>query len=112
MWGCCVGKTLTWAVSNHFVAFVDAFWLTFSKMEGLLHPLAKAGLHLEEPLVVRFLRSETETFVPTGYQIDEERMTDIFNMFLRVRDIHQDAEGTLVCNFLNDFRCSSDFWEP
>ena len=81
-------------------------------MEGLLHPLAKAGLHLDEPLVVRFLRSETETFVPTGYHIDEERMTDIFNMFLRVRDIYQDAEGILECIFPTVSRCCSDLWRP
>jgi hypothetical protein len=58
-------------------------------MDGELQCLAKAGLHLDEPLVVKFNRCETKRFVCRDYEVDEERQADVFNMIVRVRDLHQ-----------------------
>jgi phosphoribosylformylglycinamidine (FGAM) synthase-like amidotransferase family enzyme len=58
-------------------------------MDGELQCLAKAGLQLDEPLTVKFTRSETNLFVCRDYEVDVEREADVFNMFIRIRDIHQ-----------------------
>lgn len=62
-------------------------------MNGELLCLARAGLHLDEPLTVRFMRSETELFVADSYKVDIERETDVFNAFLRVRNKNEETEG-------------------
>jgi len=60
-------------------------------MDGEIAALANAGLHLDQPLQLRFVRSESETWVSRDYRVDEERATDAFNAFLRVRDLHREA---------------------
>jgi hypothetical protein len=60
-------------------------------MDGEIAALANAGLHLDQPLQLRFVRAESETWVCRDYRVDEERATDVFNAFLRVRDLHREA---------------------
>jgi len=65
----------------------------FGGMNGELLCLAKAGLHLDEALTVRFYRSENALFVAKAYCVDIERETDVFNSFIRVRQLHEKAEA-------------------
>jgi hypothetical protein len=62
-------------------------------MNGELLCLAKAGLHLDEPLTVRFVRQEKVLFVADHYEVDIERETDVFNAFIRLRDLNEETEG-------------------
>ena len=62
-------------------------------MDGLLLSLAKADLHLNEPLYVVFMRDESKTFVQRNYEVDVEKQTDVFNTFIRVRALHDEAQG-------------------
>lgn len=64
-------------------------------MNGELLCLAKAGLHLDEALNVRFVRSENQLLVATEYSVDIERETDVFNSFIRVRQLHEEAEAAV-----------------